>query len=135
MGNQIEVNDTLQITRQQGFPTDVFNLQQHIECPVTLEDVRGRRFSFHGKIGARIYHLEPVRVFLVENIDGKWLFWGHAQVQQQTISKRLDASGIWTGEWHTAGEFIISTVYEPAYQELVTRRESPPGKNYFGEKT
>lgn len=135
MGNNIEVNDTLQITKQQGFPTDVFNLEAHRRSPVTLADVQGRRFQFNGKLGARIYHLEPTRVFLVENIDGKWLFWGHAQVQQQTIAKLYDASGNWSGEWQTSGEFIISAVYSPPYQELVTRRESPPGKSYFGDLT
>ena len=44
MGNYIEVNDTLQITEQQGFPVDVFDLENHLKTPVTLEDVRGRVF-------------------------------------------------------------------------------------------
>jgi len=131
MGNEIEVNDTLQITRQQGFPADVFNLEGHIKHPVTLEDVRGRRFTFHGKLGARVYHRDPVRVFLVENIDGKWLFWGHAQIQQQTISKVIDESGQWKAEWNTSGDFVMSAVYDPSYQELVTRREAPLGKSFF----
>lgn len=131
MGNFIEVNDTLQITVAQGFPSDVFDLKRHQKCPVTLADVEGQVFRFFEKPRARVYHLEPVRVFLVENIEGKWLFWGHAQIQSQTISKALDENGAWTGEWQTGGEFVLSQVYEPKYQEVVTRRESPPGKSYF----
>lgn len=131
MGNFIEVNDTLQITKEQGFPSDVFDLEGHLKDPVTLEDVKGRRFTFKDKPRARVYHLEPVRIFLVENINGKWLFWGHAQIQQQSISKAIDASGHWSGEWKTGGEYIMSAVYDPVYQELITRRESPPGKSYF----
>ena len=59
MGNYIEVNDTLQITEQQGFPVDVFDLENHLKTPVTLEDVRGRVFSFQEKPRARVFHLEP----------------------------------------------------------------------------
>jgi hypothetical protein len=131
MGNIIEVNDTLQITKEQGFPADVLDLANYIKSPVTLDSLNGRRFAFSGKAGARAYHREPVRVFLVQNIAGKWLFWGHAQIQQQTVSKVLDGTGKWTGEWQTRGEYVISSVYEPAYQELVTRRESPAGKSFF----
>lgn len=131
MGNYIEVNDTLQITHEQGFPTDVFNLQKHQKDPVTLKDVEGMVFEFHGKPRARIYHLEPVRIFLVENIKGKWLFWGHAQIQSQFISKILDNKGNWNGDWQTSGSYTMSQVYDPDYQCLVTRRESPPGKSYF----
>jgi hypothetical protein len=132
MGNLIEVNDTLQITPQQGFPKEILDYQRHVSTPVTLADLQCKTFQFYGKLGARIYHLEPIRVFLVENIEGKWLFWGHAQIQKQAISKLLDASGGWSGDWQTAGEFTVSALYDPSYQELVTRREAPAGKSYFG---
>lgn len=131
MGNSIEVNDTLQISVKQGFPTDVFELERHRKKPVTISDVAGRIFDFHDKPRARVYHLEPVRVFLVENIDGKWLFWGHAQIQDQTIEKALDANGKWNGEWKTRGHYLMSQVYNPEHQETITRLESPPGKSYF----
>ena len=133
MGNYIEVNDTLQITEQQGFPVDVFDLENHLKTPVTLEDVRGRVFSFQEKPRARVFHLEPVRVFLVQNINGKWLFWGHAQIQSQTISKVLDCNGDWTNEWQTRGTYIMSAVYDPEHQRRMTTLESPPGRSYFTE--
>jgi uncharacterized cupin superfamily protein len=76
MGNYIEVNDTLQITLEQGFPSDILNLDCHQKNPVMYSDLEGKEFEFLDKPRARIFHLDPVRVFLVENIDGKWLFWG-----------------------------------------------------------
>lgn len=132
MGSFLEVNDTLQITPQQGFPADVLDLASHQQHPVTLDQVKDRLFTFTGKVGIRIFHLEPVRVFLVQNIDGKWLFWGKAYIQSQTISKSLDADGNWDGAtWVTSGIFKISDIYEPDYQRTFTIRESPPGKSYF----
>ena len=87
MGSFIELNDTLQITTEQGFPVDVLNLERHIQEPVTLEDVRGKSYSFIGKPRARIFQLDPVRVYYVHNIEGKWLFWGRIFIQSQTIQK------------------------------------------------
>lgn len=133
MGNFIEVNDTLQITAEQGFPTDVFDLESHLKNPITLDDVKDETFEFKHKPRARVYHLEPVRIFLVQNIDGKWLFWGHAQIQTQTISKVLDENGEWTGKWQTGGTYIMSKVYDPEHQRRMTVLESPPGKSYFTE--
>ncbi|MFN3193927.1 MAG: hypothetical protein ACE361_25675 [Aureliella sp.] len=133
MGNYIEVNDTLQITVEQGFPEDVFDLECHLKTPITLDDVKGKVFEFHGKPRARVFHLEPVRVFLVQNIDGKWLHWGHAQIQTQTISKLLGESGEWEGEWQTSGTYIMSAVYDPEHQRRMTLLETPPGKSYFEE--
>ncbi len=132
MGSFLEINDTLQITPQQGFPVDVFDLARHQQNPVTLDQVKDKVFTFTGKVGIRIFHLEPVRVFLVQNIEGKWLFWGKAFIQSQTITKMLDAQGNWDSEkWVTSGTFTISDIYEPEYQRRFTIRESPPGKSFF----
>ncbi|MFX7090580.1 hypothetical protein ABTH94_20785, partial [Acinetobacter baumannii] len=87
MGTKIELNDTLQLTIAQGFPADIFDLAKHRQNPVSLADVADKVFEFHSKADQRIFHLEPVRVFLVQNIDGKWLFWGKVYIQSQTISK------------------------------------------------
>ncbi len=133
MGNYIEVNDTLQITQEQGFPVDIFDLERHIKQPVTMSDVEGKKFSFHNKPRARVFHLEPVRVFLVQNISGKWLFWGHAQIQEQCIAKVIDQSGNWNGKWQTNGSYVMSKIYNPEQQRLTTILESPPGKSFFEE--
>ncbi len=132
MGSPIELNDTLQLTREQGFPADLLNRARHCQNPVSLSDVSARIFEFFGKDDARIFHLDPVRVFLVENINGKWLFWGKALVQSQKIEKRFERDESWKqGSWVTSGTFKIIDIYEPDFQEQFTRRESPPGKSLF----
>lgn len=132
MGSNVEVNDTLQLTNDQGFPAAILNLTGHIQKPVTLSDVADKTFQFANKPGARLFHLDPVRVFLVHNIDGKWLIWGKVLIQSQTVHKELNTAGTWTGEWLTSGTYKIIDLYEPDYQRTFTRRESPPGKSYFG---
>lgn len=132
MGSSLELNDTLLITKAHGFPSELLNLASHVQNPVTLEDVQDKQFLFSKKDGARIFHLDPVRVFLVENIDGKWLFWGKAYIVEQTISKKLERDGSWNvGQWETSGTFKIVDLFDPEYQRSFTRRESPPGKSYF----
>lgn len=127
MGSGIEVNDTLQLTVEQGFPKDVLDLQKHISDPIKLESISDQVFHFSRKDGARVFHLDPVRVFLVENIDGKWLFWGKACIQSQTIEKDPDDSN----KWVTSGSYKIVDLYEPEYQKAFTIREAVKGKSYY----
>ncbi|MBX9671530.1 MAG: hypothetical protein K2X93_28335 [Candidatus Obscuribacterales bacterium] len=132
MGSNLELNDTLLVTDEQGFPSDLLSLASHLKNPVTTEHVKDKKFAFSKKDGARIFHLDPVRIFLVENIDGKWLFWGKAYILEQTISKKLEPNGSWTpGRWETSGVFKIVDLFDPDYQRSFTKRESPPGKSYF----
>lgn len=132
MGSYVEINDTLQLTTPQGFPVDIFNYEKHQITPVTLADVKGKVFSFKNKPSARLFQLDPVRVFFVHNIDGKWLFWGHVLIQSQTIEKALDAQGNWDGKnWVTSGTYTISAVYDPVYQKTFTLNEAPADRNFF----
>lgn len=132
MGSNLELNDTLLITAEQGFPSDLLKRDDHVRKPVRLEDVANKTFKFCEKDGARIFHLDPVRVYLVENVDGKWIFWGKAFVLSQTIEKKLESDGSWKqGNWVTSGTFKIVDLFEPDYQEAFSRRECPPGKSYF----
>jgi|GEM_PF-512146 len=123
MGSVVELNDTLQITREQGFPAEL-TLERHTNSPLTAGEFLARKFEFHSKKGARIYHIPPVRVFLVENIGGKWLYWGHALVLEQTIYLK-------DGIPHTRGIFEITEIYPPDYQREITLWETSPGKSYF----
>ncbi|MFA6588305.1 MAG: hypothetical protein WCT08_04495 [Patescibacteria group bacterium] len=75
MGSIIELNDTLQLTSDQGFPKEL-NLEKHLAQPYQADDFKDKIFSFHGKPDIRQYHQQPVRNFLVENRDGKWIYWG-----------------------------------------------------------
>lgn len=75
MGSYVEVNDTLQITREQGFPEQL-KYEEHVKKPFVAEEFKDVVFEFKDKPGIRIFHRPPVRIFLVENINGKWLYWG-----------------------------------------------------------
>ncbi|MBL4604592.1 MAG: hypothetical protein JKY02_02710 [Flavobacteriaceae bacterium] len=63
MGSFVEINDTLQLTDEQGFPVDIFNLEKHRKNPITLKDVEGKIFEFKNKPSARIFQIDPVRVY------------------------------------------------------------------------
>ncbi|MFY0628982.1 MAG: hypothetical protein JXR05_01305 [Flavobacteriaceae bacterium] len=132
MGSFVEINDTLQLTDEQGFPSDIFDLEKHRKNPVTLKDVEGKVFEFKDKPSARIFQIDPVRVYYVHNVDGKWLFWGRVLIQSQHIEKVLNDDGSWTeGNWKTSGTYTILSVYDPEYQHTFTLNEAPDDRNYF----
>lgn len=62
-----ELNDTLQITKEQGFPTELI-LETHLQTPYKVENFEGKVFSFKNKPQIRNYQQPPVRNFLVEYI-------------------------------------------------------------------
>ena len=94
MGSFIEINDTLQISKEQGFPEEL-DYGQHKIKPFLASNFEGKVFEFKDKPKVRIYKLPPVRNFLVQNIDGKWLYWGlihvievvHDNIKQVTSGK------------------------------------------------
>ncbi len=132
MGSYVEINDTLQLTTAQGFPVDVFDYNKHQENPVTMEDVAGKVFSFKDKPSARIFQLDPVRVYFVHNIEGRWLFWGRVLIHTQKIEKKIEIDGSWDGDsWITSGTYSILNIYDPKYQEEFTLKEAPVDRNYF----
>jgi len=132
MGSTIELNDTLQITTEQGFPSALLDYEKHIKNPIGVELVRDRVFTFSDKPNVRFFQTDPVRVYLVHNINGKWLFWGRAYIQSQLISKKLEKDGSWIeGNWVTSGSFKIVDLYPPDYQRMFTQREAPAGKSFF----
>jgi len=83
MGSIIEINDTLQITREQGFPADL-DIEKHKSTPFTAEQFTDRVFEFRDKPGIRFYQSPPVRNFLVENREGKWIYWGLVHIVEIT---------------------------------------------------
>lgn len=94
MGSFIEINDTLRITKEQGFPTEL-DIAKHLENPFQLAQFENQTFIFTAKPKIRIYHAPPVRNMLVEDIGGKWLYWGlcfitevhHDYLKQETSGK------------------------------------------------
>jgi len=74
MWSYVEVNDTLQITNEQGFP-EILKYDQHLNNSFSTKDFEWKIFEFRNKKDIRLYHMPPVRNFLVENINWKWLYW------------------------------------------------------------
>ena len=108
MGSYVEINDTLQITREQGFPKEL-ELNRHLKSPYMAEDFKDKIFEFKDKPGIRNYQKPAVRNFFVENIDGKWLYWGlihMVEVTHDYINKT------------TSGKFKIIYINKPEEMEM-----------------
>ena len=141
MGCFYEINDTLVFSKDQGFPSDILDIERHQKNPVTLKDVEGKIFSFRNKTTARAFQLDPVRVYLFEwTANDKWLGWGRILIQSLTIERRKDlppshpetSVDFDPKEWVTSGTFRFLEIYEPEYQKIFTLREAPKACNYFG---
>ncbi len=123
MGTQFTHNDSLQITREQGFPNELV-YEQHVQKPLKAEDFRDRVFEFHDKQGLRFYQAPPVRNFLIENVNGKWLYWGLVYILELHLDYVNQIA---------SGKFKIIYINTPeemkkAY-ELIDRR---PETNFYG---
>jgi len=118
MGSHIEINDLLKISKERGFPKDL-HLEDHVRDPQQSNRFLGQELTFWNN-GERLYHRAPTRVFLVEEIEGKWLYWGHALIIEQTIKIG-----------RTEGKYQITKLYNPDYQRLTTIHEASEGKSYF----
>ena len=53
------------------------------------KDFESRIFEFTSKQKVRIYKLPSVHNFLVQNIDGKWLYWELVHVLEVTNKQSL----------------------------------------------
>jgi len=122
MGSFIEVNDTLQLTKEQGFPAEL-DFEKHKRHPFTAKDFEGKIFLFKNKPGIRIYHSPPVRNIFVENRNGKWLYWGLILITEVTLNYEKKT---------TSGKYKIIYINTPeemkmAHQLIDRRNET----NYF----
>lgn len=116
------MNDTLRIDSSQGFPSDL-DISVHLRSPYKAEHFADRVFEFHDKPEIRVYKIPPVRNFLVQDIGGKWLYWGLIHI--------LEIKHDYV-ERTTSGKFKIIYINTPdemkkAY-ELIDRN---PKNNYF----
>ena len=122
MGSLIEINDTLKLTSEQGFPIEL-NIQKHLNDPYSTDMFEDKVFRFSSKPKIRVYHRPPVRNFLVQDIGGKWLYWGLVHI----VSIEHDYE-----KEETSGTFKIIHINSPeemkqAFQ-IVDRN---PNTNYF----
>lgn len=83
MGSFIELNDTLRISKEQGFPNGL-DIELHMQNPYDFSQVDGKIFEFNAKEKIRVYQQPPVRNHLVEDLDGKWLYWGLCYITEIT---------------------------------------------------
>jgi hypothetical protein len=103
MGSLVEINDTLRITKDQGFPAEL-DIKKHLKTPHSLSDFKDKIFEFKAKPKIRLYQQAPTRNFLVEELDGKWLYWGRCHV----IEVRHDYL-----KQETSGKFKIIALNSP----------------------
>ncbi len=111
MGSYIELNDTLQITQEQGFPKELV-YEKHLEKAFTAEDFEGKIFEFKEKPNIRVYHMPPVRNLLVQNINGKWLYWWLIHILEVTHN---------TLKKTTSWKFKIIYIYTPEEMKYAHR--------------
>jgi len=122
MGSIVELNDTLQLTSEQGFPKEL-DFEKHKQKPFKVEDFNGQAFEFHNKPGVRIYQAPPIRNFLVQNINGKWLYWGLVHILETTCDYRKKM---------TSGKFKIIYIYTPEeMQKAHELTDRDPELNFF----
>jgi hypothetical protein len=103
MGSVSEINDTLQLTEEQGFPAEL-DLERHLQTPFATQDFNDKVFTFTNKPGVRVYQAPPVRNFLVESKSGKWIYWGLIHILGVThdyVNKT------------TSGTFKVIQLYSP----------------------
>lgn len=116
MGSIVELNDTLQITKEQGFPEEL-DLETHLKTPYKTEDFENRVFTFKNKSGIRIYKSPPTRNFFVEGKGGKWIYWGLVHIVEITYDYVQKT---------TSGKFKIIYINTPEEMkkahELIDRR-------------
>jgi len=125
MGTSIKTNDTLQITKEQGFPKEL-DYEQHKVKPLSVSDFEDKVFEFKDKPGIRVYQSPPVRNFLVQNIDGKWLYWGLVHVLEvvhdnvkQTTSGKYKITYIYTPEEMLYAHRLIDRVKETDFLDVI----------------
>ncbi len=103
MGSFIEINDTLQISIEQGFPAEL-DYEKHKIKPFQTTDFSDKIFEFKNKPKIRIYKIPPVRNFLVQNIDSKWLYWWLVYIIEVTHDNIKQT---------TSGKFKVIHIYSP----------------------
>ncbi len=111
MGSFIEINDTLQISKEQGFPEEL-EFEQHKIKPFQASNFTDKVFEFKDKPKVRIYKLPPVRNFLVQNIGGKWLYWGLIHILK-VVHDNVKQT--------TSGKFKIIYIYSPEEMKTAHR--------------
>jgi hypothetical protein len=122
MGSIIEINDTLAITGEQGFPNEL-DLEAHLKKPFRAADFADRYFEFKDKKNIRVYQIPPVRNFLAENRNGKWIYWGLVYITELKYDYENKI---------TSGKFKIIYINTPEEMKQAFKlTDQRPEFNYF----
>jgi hypothetical protein len=123
MGSYIEINDTLRINKEQGFPAEL-DLETHLKSPYQLKDVENKVFHFTSKPSIRIYKIPPIRNFLAEEIGDRWVYWGLCYVLEVTHDYEKE---------ETSGSFKIIRLNTPDEMKEMFKliHFANPELNYF----
>ncbi len=111
MGSIIEINDTLQITSKQGFPKKL-NYEKHKIKTFKIENFKNKIFKFKNKPEIRLYQLPPNRNFLVQNIEGEWIYWGLVQIIELTHDNIKKT---------TSGKYKIIQIFTPEEMKVANK--------------
>ena len=125
MGSFIEINDTLRITKEQGFPTEL-DIETHLSNPYSLDSVKDKVFHFSTKPKIRVYKIPPVRNFLAEDLNGKWLYWGLCYILEVVHDYEKE---------ETSGKFKIVRLNTPEEMKQMFKLThfTNPDQDYFKE--
>lgn len=123
MGSMIELNDTLRISKEQGFP-EFLDIEKHLTQPYSFDEVKDKVFEFQAKTGIRVYQQPPVRNFLVEDLDGKWLYWGLCFITEITHDY---VNGVTSGKYN----IVQLNTPEEMKQHFKLTHFTNPEQNYF----
>lgn len=122
MGSFLEINDTLRISKKQGFPTEL-EIKKHLINPFKINDLKNKVYSFKNKPKIRYYHQPPVRIFLVEELNGKWLYWGLCHILELNYDYKKQV---------TSGKYqIIYLNTAEEMKQMFNLTDQRPEYNYF----
>lgn len=124
MGSIAELNDTLQLTTEQGFPKEL-DWEKHQQKPFFASDFEGKVFEFKNKPKIRLYQQVPIRNFLAHNIEGKWLYWGLVHILEVRHNYKKQT---------TSGKYVIVKIYSPEEMKMAHQIiEIDTKTDFFGE--
>jgi len=130
-GQKVEINDTLAISRFEGFPRDLNYSSFRGDPREVAERFLGYKGSFM-KEDYRQFPKDNTPAFLVEkNDEGRWLYWGRVLILDQTRNKLR--TGFGSEKSNTRGTYVISQIFDITTQKILTVELSPQGKSFFND--
>lgn len=127
MGCNVYIKHILKLSKEEGFPLEL-RVEDHQANPDASRQFLGRSFEFEREGQGVHYYHAPQSVFLVEDVKGKWLYWGRAEITRQVTD-----SDTVTPRGKISGKYVIVKIYDPESQKVITREESDYEQNYFKE--